>query len=434
MELVEVYRSDRTVLAQLVRTALEKNGLHPILVGENLAATVGMGGFLAPCRVLVPNLEEPDARVVIEMMNEADDTIEVPETCPTCEAPWEKGFEECWQCQAPLQRPAPEGGAESGEASDTEASYSAPIQIHLLKGAEPSALAALERCPVRALTDGECLISPGPHNGLMYIVLRGQLTVHLETVDEPSVARIREGEIAGELSLLDGSERSAFAVADGAVELLEVDQKTLDALLLRFPKVSGNMLRMMASRLRGGNDFVISSRQLQAEYRRRASVDALTGLHNRGWLDDLLPRQVQRSMREEQPLSVAMLDVDHFKRFNDTYGHQAGDFVLFAVGRVLQASVRPTDLIARYGGEEFTVIMPNTGLDGARIAAERIRTTLESTALMMPDDTALPTVTMSLGVAMTVDGDSAPELISRADAALYEAKRAGRNRVHLATG
>jgi len=429
-----VYRSDRTVLAQLVRTALEKNGLHPIIVGENLAATVGMGGFLAPCRVLVPHLEEPDARVVIEMMNEADDANAGPETCPTCEAPWEKGFEECWQCQAPLLVPRPGETAESGEEAEAQATPTSPVQIDLLAGADPSARAAFEQCPVRKLTDGECLISPGPHNGRMYVVLGGQLRVHLETLDEPPVARIREGETAGELSLLDGSERSAYAVAEGDVELLEVDQETLDALLLRFPKVSGNMLRMLASRLRGGNDFVISSRQLQAEYRRRASVDALTGLHNRGWLDDLLPRQVQRSMREQQPLSLAMLDVDHFKHFNDTYGHQAGDFVLFAVGRVLQASVRPTDLIARYGGEEFTVIMPNTGLDGARVAAERIRTTLESTALVMPDDVALPTVTISVGVAMTVDGDAAPDLLARADGALYEAKHAGRNRVHLAMG
>ena len=309
--------------------------------------------------------------------------------------------------------------------------HSSPLdQIRFLAGAEPGIIERLARCPTKQLAHGELLIAPGPHDGRMYVVLEGRLLVHLETLDEDPVAGIGAGDCVGELSLLDGSDRSAFVVAEGPARLLEVDHRTLDGLLDGSPQVSKNMLRMLATRLRGGNDVLSSSRQLQAEYQRRASVDALTGLHNRRWLDELLPRQLQRSQREGRPLSVAMVDVDHFKRFNDNYGHQAGDFVLFVVGRVLQASVRPTDLIARYGGEEFTIVMPNTDLDGGLVAADRVREALWRTELVMPDERTLPSVTMSVGVTSVVDGeDIASAVLSRADAALYEAKHRGRNRV-----
>lgn len=306
------------------------------------------------------------------------------------------------------------------------------VRIRLLEGAEAGAIQRLAACPTRSLADGDLLIEPGPHNGRMYIVLDGRLSVHLETLDQDPVATLGAGECVGELSLIDGSERSAFAVATGSAQIVEVDQTTLDALLEESPHVSRNMMKLLAERLRGGNDTLTSSRQLQAEYKRHASVDALTGLHNRRWLDELLPRQLSRSSRESRPLSVAMVDVDHFKNFNDTYGHQAGDFVLFVVGKVLQASVRPTDLIARYGGEEFTIVMPNTEGRGAVIAADRVREALAGTKLVMPDDATLPSVTISVGVASARVGGDAAAVLSRADSALYGAKQAGRNRVHAA--
>lgn len=306
--------------------------------------------------------------------------------------------------------------------------------IHLLEGADALARQRVAACSTRTLESGEVLIEPGPHNGCMYIVLSGELRVHLETLDQDPVALMGTGECVGELSMIDGSDRSAFAVAAGPVQVLEVDQSTFEELLTQSSRVNKNMMKLLAKRLRGGNDTLTSSRHLQAEYKRHASVDGLTGLHNRRWLDELLPRQLHRSARESRPLSVAMVDVDHFKRFNDNYGHQAGDFVLFVVGKVLQASVRPTDLIARYGGEEFTIVMPNTTCDGALVAAERVRETLAATALVMPDGGALPSVTISLGVAEAIAGVEAGAVISRADAALYDAKHAGRNRVHAATG
>jgi diguanylate cyclase (GGDEF)-like protein/PAS domain S-box-containing protein len=155
-----------------------------------------------------------------------------------------------------------------------------------------------------------------------------------------------------------------------------------------------------------------------------AVTDALTGLQNHGALMQRLKEEVQRARRYELPLSVAMLDVDYFKTYNDSFGHPAGDEVLRGLSKILQKHARPSDFSARYGGEEFVVILGNTDLPGALAHAERIRQAIE--------DAAWPgrKITVSIGVASlseTLSDDNA--LLSAADDAMYKAKRAGRNRV-----
>lgn len=159
-----------------------------------------------------------------------------------------------------------------------------------------------------------------------------------------------------------------------------------------------------------------------------ASTDDLTGLPNRRALQESLEYQLSVTTRTKRPLSLVMLDVDHFKSFNDTMGHAAGDAVLRMLGTLLSDIVRGGDLPARYGGEEFTIVLPNTDRAGAVVAAERIRLRLAQTRVT--EDVPRPcSVTASFGVAMTRGGDSAEDLYQRADQALYEAKRLGRNRV-----
>lgn len=162
-----------------------------------------------------------------------------------------------------------------------------------------------------------------------------------------------------------------------------------------------------------------------------ASTDELTGLPNRRALQESLDYQLTVTERCKRPLSLIMIDVDHFKSFNDTMGHAAGDAVLRVLGSLLADLVRGGDLPARYGGEEFTVMLPDTDRDGAVVAAERIRCRLEETRVT--EDVPRPCqVTASFGVATTRGGESAESLFQRADAALYEAKRQGRNRVCVA--
>ncbi len=185
---------------------------------------------------------------------------------------------------------------------------------------------------------------------------------------------------------------------------------------------------LLARRLRGNNSTVLDNIRLQREHKRNALVDAMTGLHNRRWLDDALPRFVSRFAHGSGRLALLMIDVDHFKKFNDSHGHRAGDAVLIEVGRVLRGGFRPTDQVARFGGEEFTVILPDTDEAGARIAAERVRKAMGEARPSL-EGKPLPGVTISVGGATLAAGDTAATLIERADAALYRSKQGGRDRV-----
>ncbi len=162
-----------------------------------------------------------------------------------------------------------------------------------------------------------------------------------------------------------------------------------------------------------------------------AYVDGLTGLFNRRYYEQALQRELQRARRLGSPLALLMLDVDYFKKYNDHYGHPAGDACLAQVGEAIQRGLRrPGDLAARYGGEEFVVLLPSTDCQGANAVAEAIRAGVEEQALVHAQAPS-GIVTISVGVCVLVpgDGEDAAELVNRADAALYRAKQAGRNRV-----
>jgi two-component system cell cycle response regulator len=155
-----------------------------------------------------------------------------------------------------------------------------------------------------------------------------------------------------------------------------------------------------------------------------AVTDGLTGLHNHRAFQDYLEEQFQTAMRNKQPLALILMDVDHFKQYNDTYGHQAGDEVLRQVAQILQANVREGDFVARYGGEEFVIVLPRTDLESAVAVAERLRRAVESA------EWHLRPITGSFGVAcIRPDMETRQELIEAADQALYQAKKNGRNRV-----
>lgn len=170
----------------------------------------------------------------------------------------------------------------------------------------------------------------------------------------------------------------------------------------------------------------------QADLLRSLSfLDGLTGIANRRQFDETMQREWRRCARMHAPLSLIMLDVDHFKAFNDHYGHQAGDECLRAVAEVLAEQVkRPSDLVARYGGEEFVCLLPETENEGAILVAERLRAAVARLDIPHDSSPVAPHVTISLGVATALPvSDTSPEALSQlADRLLYQAKRAGRNR------
>lgn len=167
------------------------------------------------------------------------------------------------------------------------------------------------------------------------------------------------------------------------------------------------------------------------QLRRSASIDELTGACNRRWLLERLRDEAVRSRRHRSSLCVLMIDLDHFKRVNDVFGHRIGDSVLEGVGRVLRTTLRAGDFAGRYGGEEFCVVLTDTPLSGARVVAERIRRQVSALAIGAPDAGRVG-VSCSIGVAEADTGRDPMEAIELADRALYRAKAAGRDRVELA--
>ena len=185
-------------------------------------------------------------------------------------------------------------------------------------------------------------------------------------------------------------------------------------------------------RLRAMTDRVgpaLANLKLRDALRELALRDSLTGLYNRRYLDDILNRELHRAERSGTPVSVVMIDIDHFKLFNDRYGHDAGDFVLSALARAIMKSVRASDIACRYGGEEFAIVLPEASLECARERAEQMRLAIRDTNLTHLGQT-LPAPTASFGIAVyPTNGTKSNDLLKAADQALYRAKQEGRDRV-----
>ncbi|HNP72276.1 MAG TPA: sensor domain-containing diguanylate cyclase [Kouleothrix sp.] len=183
----------------------------------------------------------------------------------------------------------------------------------------------------------------------------------------------------------------------------------------------------VTERTRALEDANALLRRQAAELHQQSILDSLTGLYNRRYFTAQLPQMLYAASRYGRPLTLALLDIDHFKQINDTFYHAGGDRVLVAIAELLRSHMRAADSLARIGGEEFAVILPETASDAAWQVVERLRVLVDTFSW----DTIAPTlrVTISAGVAQAHDDDSIDTLLHRADIQLYEAKRAGRNRV-----
>jgi len=170
-------------------------------------------------------------------------------------------------------------------------------------------------------------------------------------------------------------------------------------------------------------------KRIQAEevLLRQATTDPLTNLFNRRYITDVMQDEVLRANRHQNPFCVVLMDIDHFKAVNDTHGHDTGDMVLKSVSRIIEAKLREVDVLARWGGEEFLILLRDTDLAGANLAAEKIRVAIET-----GEDGAALKVTGSFGVAQAHEKETVRDLVHRADKALYAAKTAGRNQVQSA--
>jgi diguanylate cyclase (GGDEF)-like protein len=300
--------------------------------------------------------------------------------------------------------------------------------LALFRGADLEAIAGvLEDCPIRALQSGETLIAAGKPTEYLYLILEGRLQVELMGDAAGPVAVLEAGESVAEIGVIDRQPSSANVVATQPTRVISLDEDHLLKLVKLSHEVAFNLLVILAERLRYGSSVIHRIHALLREYEHDATIDPLTGVFNRRWLDNMIRRQVHRATAGKQALSVAMIDIDHFKEYNDANGHLAGDRALRLVAVTLVAKLRPEDTITRYGGEELLALLPGSDLEEARMIAERLREAIAALPLPPAGSEGFPALTVSIGIAELARGQSAERLIEAADSALYRAKRDGRN-------
>ncbi len=275
---------------------------------------------------------------------------------------------------------------------------------------------------------GQVLLDPKRVNADIFIVLTGELLVCLEPRVVNPLVRLRVGDCVGELSIIDANPPSAYVVAATRTNLLAISKAVLWRMLARQPLMALNLLHVLTARIRENNVVLLGSLELQREYRNKAETDALTGLHNRVWFEEVFPKQLELCERTGQHACLLMVDLDHFKRVNDQYGHQIGDEALRHVATLLRRNLRSTDLCARYGGEEIIVLMPGAELSQAGLTAERLREAIANTPLQLADGRQVA-LRVSGGIAQWPPGTALEDLVRVADQALYRAKNAGRNQI-----
>ena len=287
----------------------------------------------------------------------------------------------------------------------------------------------IDRCQIRTLPRETTLLRPDCENYSLYILLSGRLRVHLQNLDSEPIAFIEPGEVVGELSVIDGNRTSAYVVAEQPSRVLVMDQEIVWSLVTVSHAAACNLLTMLSGRLRRANDCIAEKMLRERSFHSYGTVDALTGMHNRHWLNEVLNRLITRSACGGLPLSVLMVDIDSFKSFNDTYGHLCGDRAIHIVARTLLDNLRPTVMTARYGGDEFFIALPGVAAKTARQVAERLLQKVRETRIPQHDGSFLPHLTVSIGFASALPGQTADDVIAAADAALYRAKGQGRDTI-----
>ena len=214
----------------------------------------------------------------------------------------------------------------------------------------------------------------------------------------------------------------------GEQSIAEIPLQTL--LVFVLWSVTLVLIAVLVGRLSDGWHEALES--LRQAHKKDVLTDVLTGIANRRAYDFELARRIAQWERDGTPLILVLIDIDHFKKFNDRYGHSAGDAVLQSVAQTLQLTIRKADLVARYGGEEFAIILPGINFEEAKDVSERIRRLIEGQKCLYESLTLR--VTVSIGIAQILPGEDAASLTKRSDAALYSSKEAGRNCVHYHDG
>jgi diguanylate cyclase (GGDEF)-like protein len=283
---------------------------------------------------------------------------------------------------------------------------------------------------------GEIVVQENTAGDAIHLICSGRMAVVKGDFQAPIILGFRgAGDIIGEMALLENGPRSASVVALTPIRLLSLSSDKFNQFLNENPAMGLNIMRVLSSRLRQAGEErsqqKTSDKDLShqvVELREQAIRDPLTGIFNRRYLQEILEKEFARARRENLTISILIMDIDHFKQINDTFGHRAGDYILQEFGKLLQECVRLEDIVCRYGGDEFVVVMPGANLTAACERAEQIRITFHAWCISFEGHELHNT--LSLGAAAYPNhGTSAEEVLSSADQALYLAKQNGRNQI-----
>lgn len=291
---------------------------------------------------------------------------------------------------------------------------------------------------VHRLATDAALFYQGDTGDSLYIVHQGRIavTVHTDTNDDITVATLEAGDFLGEMSIFEDELRSATCHAVEPTEVYRLDKEEFNRLIDAQPveaiKIMRAMLEVVSARLEDRNALLADMVQWGEEARRRAFTDELTGLYNRRFLDESLPEHIATAATQNAPLTLVMMDLDHFTSINNEYGHEIGDKLIAAIAPAIKTTFRDTDILVRYGGDEFTFVLPHTPAPEAVRFCEALGVAIAQCDFLAHQGGSITTVTTSQGIAVYPDhGRTVDELRERADRALYAAKERGRNRYHL---
>lgn len=286
----------------------------------------------------------------------------------------------------------------------------------------------LAHCPIIELSAEEILLAPNEETDSVYLILQGHLGIHLETLDPVELIDLGPGESFSELSLIKGQRMPAFIVAMTDCRVMSIPEDALWSLVNNSHGVARNFLHILAGRLRAGSFGMVASLAQLLEFEDAALSDALTGIHNRNWLDKAFPRTMRRHTVTKRPLCLVVAEIDHFDAVSDAHGPLAGDQMLRQAAQTLASHLRPSDLLARSGAEQFAALLPEAKMAKTLAVAERLRAAIAGAAAAGGEHTS-PPITVSIGVAEMQPEDSLETLMARAATALARAQENGRDQV-----
>jgi diguanylate cyclase (GGDEF)-like protein len=304
----------------------------------------------------------------------------------------------------------------------------------LLDGSEVASV--LPHLAARELAEGELLFRQGDEGDELFIIQSGGVRVALALAEgaEHEITRMGPGDFFGEMCIFDSAPRSASCTATAATRLFSLSRQGFSGLIARRPrtalKLMYRMLNVTTQRLRETSGFVTDMVTWGESARKRAVTDELTGAYNRRFLEDSLDGYLAEARQKGRPLSLAMVDLDHFRQINEAHGQAAGDEAIKGVASAFRAALHPGDVVARYGGDEFLLIMPSTDSREAAGRLDGLCGHVAGLGILAHLGGPVSAVTTSIGVASWPEhAEDLPALKAAADAALYRAKEEGRNRV-----